>query len=84
VRIQRSKQGGSYGQNVQLTWNRSDEKRRRQSRPAEKCTQDLVANHEGKIPRGTPGCKLEDYIKRAFEEIRPKKFNWTHSVQDEK
>lgn len=69
---------------MRLTWNRSDEKRRRRSRPAEKYTQTLVANHESKLPRGTRGCKWEDNIKRAFEEIRWKKFNWIHSVQDEK
>ena len=68
---------------MRLTWNRSDEKRR-QSRPAEKFTQALVANLECKIPRGTHGYKWDDKIKRAFEEIRWKKFNWIHSVQDEK
>lgn len=69
---------------MRLTWKRSDEKRKRQSRPAEKYTQALVASHEGKIRRVTPWCKWEDDIKRAFEEMRWRKFNWIHSVQDEK
>lgn len=68
---------------MRLIWNRSDERRRR-SRPVEKYTQSLVANHRRKVPRGTLGRKWEDNIKRAFEEIRWRKFNWIHFVQDEK
>jgi hypothetical protein len=72
------------GQNMRLAWNRSEEKRRRQRRPAEKYTQALVANHEGLIPRGTPGCYWEDAIRRPLEEIRWQKFNWIQPVQYEK
>jgi hypothetical protein len=69
---------------VRLTWNRSDEKKKKTEQTSRELHSSLVANQEGKISRGTHGCDWEDNIKRAFEEIRWKKFNWIHSVQDEK
>lgn len=64
------------------------EQKRREKKKTEQISREihsgLIANHEGKKSRGTPGCEWEDNIKRAFEEIRWKKFNWIHSVQDEK